>query len=500
MKTGKLLIISLLLICSRLHAQTCASAPGDQVTYGTNNTWIGYVYDNDNFTNYFGYVNQGSPGNMNFDQSFGGDDVTYAVNGCNIRTENFSIRYKLRKTFTETDYTITIGGDDGYRISIDGGNNWILQDWGGHGYTTRTGTFHLNGTYDLVIEYNDFTQGNRISFSICGTTDDPTVYGTNGVWRGYVYDEQDFTVFKGTMFEGTAGNNSRIDQNFGGDDVTFYTNSCPVYSQGFSVRYRLRRPFNNETVTFLVGGDDGYRFSLNGGASWVIQNWGEHNWINDSYTATLNGTYDMVLEYYEANGSNRVTFDMNAIVLPIELLHFKGNMQNNQTHLYWATTLNSNTENFTIEKSTNGRTYTIAGQLKATAGISTATGVQYAFTDPVSFTGNQFYRLKMVDKNGVITYSEVITIKNNTTDGLRVYPTILQGSNQLVLETNKQLENITLTITDIMGRPVMQQHLATLMNNQTTPIELKNNLVKGVYMVQVKNIAGVLLNQKIVVQ
>ena len=51
-----------------------------------------------------------------------------------------------------------------------------------------------------------------------------------------------------------------------------------------------------------------------------------------------------------------------------------------------------------------------------------------------------------------------------------------------------------------MGRPVMQQHLATLMNNQTTPIELKNNLVKGVYMVTLKNIAGVLLNQKIVVQ
>jgi len=498
-KTGKFIIISLLLISIRLHAQNCASAQGDQVTYGTNDTWIGYVYDNDNFSRYYGYVTQGSPGNMNFDQSFGGNDVTYAVNGCNIRTESFSIRYKLRKTFAATSYTVTISGDDGYRFSLDGGNTWVLQDWGNHGYTTTTGTFTLNGTYNLVLEYFDDGGGNRITFSICGVTDDPTVYGTNGVWRGYVYDNQDFTSFKGTMLEGTAANNSRIDQNFGGDDVTFYTNSCPVVSTTFSVRYRLRRAFNNENVTFLVGGDDGYRFSLNGGASWVVQNWTEHNWTTTSYTTTLNGTYNMVLEFYEANGSNRVTFDMNAIVLPIELLRFNGNLQNNQAHLYWTTTLNSNTELFTIEKSANGSVYTTAGQVKASAGIKTATGVQYAFTDGVAFTGSQFYRLKMADQNGIVTYSEIITVRNNTNSELRIYPTVLHTGNQLVVESTKQQENITITITDMMGRPVMQQHLPVL-NSQTTPIDLKNILLKGVYMVQVKNKEGVLLNQKIVVQ
>ncbi|HEY8893996.1 MAG TPA: T9SS type A sorting domain-containing protein, partial [Niastella sp.] len=314
-----------------------------------------------------------------------------------------------------------------------------------------------------------------------------------------VYDNQDFTSFKGTMLEGTAANNSRIDQNFGGDDVTFYTNSCPVVSTTFSVRYRLRRAFNNENVTFLVGGDDGYRFSLNGGASWVVQNWTEHNWTTTSYTTTLNGTYNMVLEFYEANGSNRVTFDMNAIVLPIELLRFNGNLQNNQAHLYWTTTLNSNTELFTIEKSANGSVYTTAGQVKASAGIKTATGVQYAFTDGVAFTGSQFYRLKMADQNGIVTYSEIITVRNNTNSELRIYPTVLHTGNQLVVESTKQQENITITITDMMGRPVMQQHLPVL-NSQTTPIDLKNILLKGVYMVQVKNKEGVLLNQKIVVQ
>ncbi|OQP62944.1 T9SS type A sorting domain-containing protein [Niastella populi] len=498
MKTGKLLVISLLLF-GRLNAQTCASPQGDQNTYGTNDTWIGYVYNNNNFTNYYGYVTEGSGGNMNFDQSFGGDNVTYAVNGCNIQTEDFSIRYKLNKNFTDNDYTIIVGGDDGYRFSIDGGVTWVLQDWGGHGYTTRQGTFRLNGSTNLVIEYFDNGGGNRISFSICSLADDPGVYGTNNVWRGYVYDNPDFTAFKGTVFEGSAMN-PFFDQNFGGDDVTYYTNTCSINTQTFSVRYRLRKTFNNENVVFLVGGDDGYRFSLDGGANWVIQNWNDHVYMTDNYTATLTGTYDMVLEYYENGGSNRISFDMNSTVLPIELLRFTGNRQNGRTHLYWSTTLNSNTEQFIIERSADGRVYDVAGEVEAASGINIATGTQYAFTDKVSFSGSRFYRLKMIDLNGIVTYSEVITIKNNTSESIRIYPTVLHAGNQLILESNKRVEDLTITLTDMMGRPAMQKQLPALESNQTTAIVLKRNLVTGVYMVQVKTITGILLNQKIVVQ
>lgn len=501
MKTGKLIIISLLLICSRLNAQTCATALGDQVTYGSNDTWIGYVYDNLNFNNYYGYVNEGTPGNMNFDQSFGGDYATFATNGCAVYAETFSIRYLLNKTFVPANYTFTVGGDDGYRFSVDGGANWIINNWGDHGYGENTVTVFLSGSTNLVVEYYENGQGNRIRVNFqttCVAIDDESIYGTNDVWRGYVYDNMDFTAFKGVVLEGTAGN-SYFDQNFGNvDDGYFNTNSCSVNTQTFSIRYRLRKTFTNQSITFLVGGDDGYRLSLNGGSSWVIDNWNDHGYGTTNYTVTLNGTYDMVLEYYENAGASRVSFDLNSIALPVELLYFNGSLQNNQIRLNWATTLNSNTNEFAIEKSSNGSNYIPAGQLKAAAGIITATGIQYSFTDPVAFTGTQYYRLKIIDKNGVISYSEVITLKNNTNSDLKVYPTVLHAGNQLVLETSKQLENLTISITDIMGRPVAQQHLPVL-NNQTT-IELKNNLTKGLYMVMIRNIEGVLLNQKIVVQ
>jgi hypothetical protein len=496
-KTGKLLFISLFII-GRLYAQ-CPGAQGDQNTYGTNDTWIGYVYDNADFTTYMGYVTEGAPGNMSFSQNFGGDDVMYPVNGCSTRTDNFGVRYKLTENFADDFYSFTIGGDDGYRLSVDGGFTWIIGDWGGHGVTTRSITLHLSGPTNLVLEYFDNGAGNSVFLDFCRVGVDDTVYGTNNVWRGYVYDNPDLTALRGLVLEGSAAN-PFFDENFGGNDVMYPTSSCPVETQSMSVRYRLRQTFTNSNVTFLVGGDDGYRFSLDGGANWVIQNWGDHTYMTGSYTATLNGTYDMVLEYFEDGADNRVSFDMNSVILPIQLVQFSGSLQQEQTLLTWVTSEASNTDHFIVEKSNDGRQFKSIGQVNAAAGIATASGIRFTFTDAASFTGTQYYRLRSVDKEGLNNYSEILTIKNNTAGAARIYPTIVPPNTFLWLQTGKQLENVTITVTDIMGRAVMQQHASVTGGNQTTSFALPwLRMIKGTYVVQVKDATGIQLVQKIVV-
>src|SRR5580692_6927665 len=111
-----LFLLFFLLSYGLLSAQACSTAAGDQTTYGTNNVWIGYVYTGQNFNNYQGYVNEGASSSPNFDEGFGGGGVTYNTNGCSITTTNFSVRYKLQQSFTG-NFTITVGGDDGYRLS-----------------------------------------------------------------------------------------------------------------------------------------------------------------------------------------------------------------------------------------------------------------------------------------------------------------------------------------------------------------------------------------------
>ena len=111
-----------------LNAQPCTPL-GNQIDFGLNDVWIGYVYDNQDLTNYRGYIQEGTPGNPNFDESFGGDNFAFPTNGCTVQTETFSVRYKLAKTFANGTYDFTVGADDGYRLSLDGGLTWPINRW-----------------------------------------------------------------------------------------------------------------------------------------------------------------------------------------------------------------------------------------------------------------------------------------------------------------------------------------------------------------------------------
>ena len=280
------------------------TALGDQVSYGTSNTWIEYLYDNLDFTSYMGYVNEGTPGNPNFDESFGGDNVNYNTNGCAVYTETFSARYKLTKTFAAGNYQFTVGADDGYRLSLDGGTTWVINNWNDQSYTITSYTTSLNGTYNLVIEYYENGGGNRISFNVqtaCLGSEDQSIYGTGNIWNGYIYDRTNFNQYNGMVNEGSAAG-PNFDENFGGDNVIYATSACGVQTETFSARYRLQKTMPNGNYIFTVGGDDGYRLSLDGGSTWVINQWNDQSYMSATYSTTLNGTYNIVLEYFENGG------------------------------------------------------------------------------------------------------------------------------------------------------------------------------------------------------
>jgi hypothetical protein len=77
-------------------SQNC-NIQGNQNTYGTNNIWTGYVYNNANLSSYRGSITRGATGNPNFDTDFGGSNINLATSGCPVQTETFSVRFKLAK-------------------------------------------------------------------------------------------------------------------------------------------------------------------------------------------------------------------------------------------------------------------------------------------------------------------------------------------------------------------------------------------------------------------
>lgn len=467
------------------YSQTC-TPQGDQTTYGTNDVWIGYVYDNMDFTGYVGYVTQGSSGNPFFDQNFGGNDVMYATNGCSIRTETFSVRYKLRRTVPNGTYRVTLGGDDGYRLSLDGGVTWIIDNAGNSGsYTTRVVDLTLSGTVNAIIEYTENTGANRVLFqlgAVCVPMENQSVYGTGNTWRGYVYQGMNFETYKGMVTEGTSSS-PVFDQSFGGDKVNYNTTACPVVTDTFSVRYRLAKTLTAGSFTFTLGADDGYRFSLDGGANWVINNWAPHSFTTSTYSASLpSGTYNMVIEYYERAGQNRVNFSLiQNTVLPVNLVSFAGKHQGTALELYWKVTDDSNPDYFEVEKSTEGGSFRTLGTVKAT------TATSYHFTDASLTSGNSFYRLKIKDLTGAVIYSNVISIRNNASvsSGVNVFPNIITG-NSLNIETAAPLAKAMVIISDATGRQLNRTVIGRMSKGQVNSVETSvSKLPSGIYFLQV---------------
>ncbi len=465
------------------YAQSC-TPQGNQTTYGTNDTWIGYVYSNMDFTGYVGYVNQGSAGNPFFDQNFGGDDVSYPTNGCPIETETFSVRYKLTRVVPNGTYRVTVAGDDGYRFSVDGGATWIVNKWQNQTYITTTIDVTLSGTVNAVLEYYENTGPNRLTFAfgaVCVPMENQATYGTNNVWKGYVYDGVNFNTYKGMVNEGTA-TNFNFDETFGGDAVTYNTSACGVTTNKFSMRYRLTKTFVAGTYTFIVGGDDGYRFSMNGGTTWVVNNWSAHTYTTTSYNVTLSGSYNMVFEYYDDTLANRATISMiQNTVLPIRLISFTGKQADKGLDLSWKVSTDSDPDYFEVQKSTDGATFARIGTVRGTR------ATDYTFTDAALTNGTAAYRLKMTDLTGAVIYSNVISIRTTATSAqlINMFPSIITG-NTISFETAAALNKVTVVINDGNGRQVKQELIGKLVKGQVTTVETSSSrLPAGVYLLQV---------------
>jgi hypothetical protein len=497
----KLLLAFSALLTLQLQAFSQACTPqGDEISYGNNNVWRGYVYDNMNFTNYKGFVNEGSAGSPNFDQNFGGSNTTYSTGGCSIQTETFSVRYKLSRNFSNGSYNFTVGGDDGYRLSLDGGATWVINRWVDQSYAITTYTAVLNGNVDLVLEFYENGGENRISFNVGGpcATNNTNIYGTNDTWNGYMYQGMNFNAYVGMINEGTPGN-PNFNESFGGDNVLYATSGCNVQTENFSARFRLTKTFASGSYTFFVGGDDGYRLSLDGGATWFINNWNDHGYTVTSASINLTGSHNIVLEYYENGGGNVVSFAYQfGGALAVKLISFNGTAQNQKNELNWNITTSSDPDFFELQKSTDGANFTTIATVPGKSGLDNGTAIAYHYTDN-SASGKSIYRLKMVDIHGAITYSNIVYINEPTTSNqsVKVFPTIITN-NLITIQSSVTMNNAAISITDMQGRIISSRTLGHLSAGQLSTIPTGINAgLRGIFFARILNDGREVITQKI---
>lgn len=147
-------------------------------------------------------------------------------------------------------------------------------------------------------------------------------------------------------------------------------------------------------------------------------------WVLDGIAGTNTGTNaaPVVVRTGMSNFSQFTIGGSAANPLPLRLLTFSGQVNDQNIVLDWKTTNEVNTDYFIVEKNTDGNIFKAEGKIISYNIPSSIHHYQYKVENLVN--GKYFFRLKMVDNDGKYTYSNVIAISINSAMDIKVYPTI----------------------------------------------------------------------------
>jgi hypothetical protein len=171
-----------------------------------------------------------------------------------------------------------------------------------------------------------------------------------------------------------------------------------------------------------------------------------------------------------------IGFGFNDPALPVNLISFDVSSNGQYPVLHWQTASEHNSEKFDVELSGDGINYNLIGSVPS-AGES-ASPLSYEFIDNALHNYSiTYYRLKQVDRDGVFTYSKVISHGQNISL-TKIYPNPVNGT--LYIESISNIKHGILY--DQMGKPVLKIDGATDRKSQYDVSELK----PGIYFLSIE--------------
>lgn len=212
-----------------------------------------------------------------------------------------------------------------------------------------------------------------------------------------------------------------------------------------------------------------------------------------SETAALTGlnageTYYFRVWSYGAGAASNGTFTVTvtgSAVFPVTLVNFSGEKAGSANKLIWSTSTEVNNRGFELERSADGRNFTglTFVNSKAENGNSNSL-LNYSYIDARPLSGNNYYRLKQIDKDGKTTYSDIVVLKAKATEITlsSVYPNPATRELNMII-TSPRAEKVTIVVTDLTGKMIMQQNAQLVIGDNQSQMNVQQ-LAAGTYLIK----------------
>lgn len=173
-----------------------------------------------------------------------------------------------------------------------------------------------------------------------------------------------------------------------------------------------------------------------------------------------------------------------SILLDLELANFSVQKEAQTSVLNWATTREKEVSNFVIERSLDGINFNAIGEVQA-MGTTNATS-HYEWVDEMPATAINYYRLKIVENDGLIQYSKIRAVAfDHESMAVQVQPNPFREGLTINLEAVEQ-QVVDLIVVNALGQLVYNQKYVLGVGRNLLEIEDTNYWAAGCYIVTIK--------------
>ncbi|MEO6719010.1 MAG: hypothetical protein ABIN67_01550 [Ferruginibacter sp.] len=173
----------------------------------------------------------------------------------------------------------------------------------------------------------------------------------------------------------------------------------------------------------------------------------------------------------------RVVFSYTS-TLPVSYTSVTAKQKGKDIEVSWKVEDQLNIAHYEIEKSTDGRNFTTIGT-QAVTGMNASA---YNWADLNAATGDSYYRIRNVDRDGSFAYSKIVKVNMiKTQGGIAVYPNPVTNGVMNVHLSNLVAGNYTVRLVSSVGQLILMQEITHAGNSGSQKIILPKDIATGAY-------------------
>ncbi|OFY92969.1 MAG: hypothetical protein A2491_04670 [Bacteroidetes bacterium RIFOXYC12_FULL_35_7] len=219
----------------------------------------------------------------------------------------------------------------------------------------------------------------------------------------------------------------------------------------------------------------------------IVTKWDGAQWIDLGLGSTSGDVNDgTIITNGTVPSFSPITFGSKTAKnpLPVEMMYFSGKYiySTGYVDLKWATSTEINNSHFIVQKSSDARNFS---DIAIVSGFGNSSSVnQYSETDKYPLLGVNYYRLKQVDYNGELKYSQLVAVEANKDS--KVYVSGLSSETNNISFTINSTEELPLSvkISDMTGKIIYSRSL-NITEDYTKLTIPTSGFVSGLYCLMI---------------